>query len=310
MPESKKEYKNTLNLPQTDFPMKADLAKREPAILEKWQQLGLYQKLREQGKGRPNFVLHDGPPYANGPIHLGHAVNKVLKDIVVKSKTFSGFNAAFVPGWDCHGLPIEARVEKKLGKPGEKVEASEFRQACRDYANTQINLQRDAFIRLGISADWAHPYLTMAYHFEAAILRALAQIMQKGHIERGSKPVHWCLACRSALAEAEVEYQDKNSQALDVLFPVQKIEDLASRLGLPVSALSAVAIPIWTTTAWTLPANEAVALNPEVDYVLLEISAGKQLLLAKDLLGAVLLRYGIQNHRILGEVRGEKLEGL
>ena len=187
MSKPKKEYKNTLNLPKTDFPMKAELSKREPAILEQWQKLGLYQRLRAQGKGRKNFVLHDGPPYANGPIHLGHAVNKILKDMVVKSKTFSGFNAAFVPGWDCHGLPIELRVEKMLGKPGHKVEVSQFRQACREYAATQIDLQRAEFKRLGVSADWDHPYLTMDFHFEANILRALAKIIKRGHLERGFK---------------------------------------------------------------------------------------------------------------------------
>jgi len=310
MPESKKEYKNTLNLPKTEFPMKADLAQREPAILEKWQRVGLYQKLREQGKGCPHFVLHDGPPYANGPIHLGHAVNKVLKDIVVKSKTFSGFNAAFVPGWDCHGLPIELRVEKMLGKPGQKVSTKQFRQACREYAATQINLQREAFKRLGVSADWDHPYLTMDSHFEAAILRALAKIIQKGHVERGYKPVHWCLDCRSALAEAEVEYQDKSSPAIDVLFRVLQVGDLAARVGLPVSALSSPAVPIWTTTPWTLPANEAVALNPYLEYAIVAIPQGRQLIIAKSLLEVVMLRYGIQAYSILGEVLGEKLENM
>lgn len=310
MPEPKNEYKNTLNLPKTEFPMKADLAKREPAILEKWQTLKLYEKLREQGKGRKNFVLHDGPPYANGPIHLGHAVNKILKDIVVKSKTFSGFNAAFVPGWDCHGLPIELRVEKKLGKPGQKVTATQFRQACREYAATQIDLQREAFKRLGISADWDHPYLTMDYSFEANILRALAKIIQKGHIERGYKPVHWCLDCGSALAEAEVEYKDKTSIAVDVLFRVKDMQDFAQRLALPISECSSAAIPIWTTTPWTLPANEAVALNPYLEYVVVAYAEGNCLVLAKSLLESAMLRYGITDYRILTEVLGEKLEGL
>ncbi len=307
--ESKKEYKNTLNLPKTDFPMKADLAKREPAILQKWQELKLYQKLREQGKGRENFVLHDGPPYANGPIHLGHAVNKILKDMVIKSKTFSGFNAAFVPGWDCHGLPIELRVEKTLGKPGQKVDAAQFRQACREYATTQINLQREAFKRLGVSADWDHPYLTMDYHFEATILRSLAKIIQKGHVERGFKPVHWCLDCSSALAEAEVEYSDKTSPAIDVLFHVCDPADLAQRLGLPAVEPS-VAIPIWTTTPWTLPANEAVALNPSLEYALVAVPRGAQLIIAKDLLDIVMQRYDLKDYQILAEVRGEKLEHL
>jgi len=308
--EPKKEYKNTLNLPKTDFPMKADLAKREPALLQKWQDLQLYQKLREQGRGRENFVLHDGPPYANGPIHLGHAVNKILKDMVVKSKTLSGFNAAFVPGWDCHGLPIELRVEKTLGKPGHKVSAAQFRQACREYASTQIQLQSEAFQRLGVSADWAHPYLTMNYHFEANILRSLAKIFQKGHLERGFKPVHWCLDCSSALAEAEVEYQDKTSPAVDVLFRVSDLADLAQRLGLPPAELSAAGIPIWTTTPWTLPANEAVALNPFVEYAVVATAHGEQWLLAKPLLETVVQRYQLKDYRILTEVLGEKLEFL
>lgn len=304
------EYKDTLNLPKTEFPMKADLAKREPAILEKWQGLGLYQKLREQGKGRKNFVLHDGPPYANGPIHLGHAVNKILKDMVVKSKTLSGFNAAFVPGWDCHGLPIELRVEKMLGKPGQKVSVNQFRQACREYAATQIDLQREAFKRLGVSADWDHPYLTMDHHFEANILRALAKIIQKGHLERGHKPVHWCLDCGSALAEAEVEYLDKTSPAIDVLFRVQDVAALAQRLNLPAPTLTSVALPIWTTTPWTLPANEAVALNPYVEYVVVATEGPEQLIIAKPLLESTLQRYGLKEPRVLAEVLGEKLENL
>ncbi len=310
MSEPKNEYKNTLNLPKTEFPMKADLAKREPATLEKWQSMQLYQKLREQGKGRKNFVLHDGPPYANGPIHLGTAVNKVLKDMVVKSKTLSGFNAPFVPGWDCHGMPIELRVEKKLGKPGQKVSASEFRQACREFASSQIDLQRTAFKRLGVCADWDHPYLTMDYHFEANILRALSQIIQKGHLERGYKPVHWCLDCSSALAEAEVEYKDKTSPAIDVLFRLREVEAWAESLKLPAADLSSAAIPIWTTTPWTLPANEAVALNPYLDYVVVALPQGECLILAKPLLETAMQRYGVKDYQVLTEVRGETLENL
>jgi isoleucyl-tRNA synthetase len=307
MSEHKKEYKNTLNLPKTEFPMKADLAKREPAILEKWQQMDIYQKLREQGKGRKNFVLHDGPPYANGPIHLGTAVNKILKDMVVKSKTLSGFNAPFVPGWDCHGLPIELKVEKSLGKPGYKVSATQFRQACREFASTQIDIQREAFKRLGVNADWQHPYLTMDFKFEANILRALGKIIQQGHLERGYKPVHWCLDCGSALAEAEVEYVDKTSPAIDVLFRIIDNEDFAKRLGVQTSQLTAAGIPIWTTTPWTLPANEAVALNPNVEYALVNSSHG-QWLVAAPLVEAVMSRYSVSEYSILGQVKGEKLE--
>lgn len=309
MSELKKEYKNTLNLPKTEFPMKADLAKREPAILEKWQQMNVYQKLREQGKGRKNFVLHDGPPYANGPIHLGTAVNKILKDIVVKSKTLSGFNASFTPGWDCHGLPIELRVEKNLGKPGQKVNATQFRQACREFASSQINIQREAFKRLGVNADWEHPYLTMDFKFEANILRALGKIIQQGHLERGYKPVHWCLDCRSALAEAEVEYIDKTSPAIDVLFRVEDIHDFAKRLGIKADQLTSAGIPIWTTTPWTLPANQAVALNPHVEYILVNSSQG-QWVIAKPLLATVMARYEVKEYSILSEIQGEKLEYL
>lgn len=309
MSSVKKEYKQTLNLPKTDFPMKADLAKRESLILEKWQALNIYQRLRQQGKERKHFVLHDGPPYANGPIHLGTAVNKMLKDIVVKSKTLSGFNAAFVPGWDCHGLPIELQVEKKLGKPGQKVSASQFREACRAFATTQINIQREAFKRLGVVANWEHPYLTMDFRFEANILRALAKIIKQGHLERGYKPVHWCLDCASALAEAEVEYADKQSPAMDVLFRVQNLTDLSQRLGGAVK-LTAVAIPIWTTTPWTLPANEAVALNPYIEYAIIDTSQHGQLIVAKPLLESVMLRYGISYYTVLAVFAGEKLENL
>lgn len=307
MTELKKEYKNTLNLPKTEFQMKADLAKREPAILEKWQQMDIYQKLREQGQGRKSFVLHDGPPYANGPIHLGTAVNKILKDIVVKSKSLSGFDASFVPGWDCHGLPIELRVEKKLGKPGQKINAAQFRQACREFASTQIDIQCEAFKRLGVNADWQHPYLTMDFKFEANILRALGKIIQQGHLERGYKPVHWCLDCGSALAEAEVEYIDKMSPAIDVLFRIANNEEFAKRLGIQINQLNAAGILIWTTTPWTLPANEAVALNPAVEYALAS-SAHGQWLIAKPLLETVMHRYGISEYSILSIVQGEKLE--
>ena len=221
-----KQYKDTLNLPKTNFPMKANLPEREPAILEKWINTKLYEKLRAQGKGRKRFVLHDGPPYANSFIHLGTALNKILKDIVVKSKTLAGFDAPFVPGWDCHGLPIELNVEKKIGKPGKKVSVAEFRQACREFAKSQIELQKQGFKRLGVIGDWDHPYLTMDYTFEANILRALSKIIQQGHLERGFKPVFWCLDCSSALAQAEVEYADKTSPAIDVIFKVQDPADL------------------------------------------------------------------------------------
>jgi isoleucyl-tRNA synthetase len=212
------DYKPTLNLPHTEFPMRGNLANREPEMLKAWDEEGLYTKIREACKGRPTFVLHDGPPYANGDIHIGHAVNKILKDIIIKSRTIDGFNARNVPGWDCHGLPIELMVEKKIGKAGVKVDAKTFRQKCREYAAKQVDGQRKDFIRLGVLGDWDKPYLTMDYKFEANIVRSLGKIIEKGHLHKGSKPVHWCLDCGSALAEAEVEYQDKESPAIDVMF--------------------------------------------------------------------------------------------
>jgi isoleucyl-tRNA synthetase len=196
------QYKHTINLPQTDFPMKADLANREPAMQKHWEASGLYQKLRDAARGRPRFVLHDGPPYANGEIHIGHAVNKILKDLVVKSRTMDGYDSPYIPGWDCHGLPIELQVEKKHGRPGQKVDANQFRALCRAFAQSQVDLQRDAFKRLGVLGDWDHPYLTMAPQYEAQQIRAFGKIIRNGHLYKGVKPVYWCLDCRSALAEA------------------------------------------------------------------------------------------------------------
>ena len=301
------DYKATLNLPQTDFPMKANLAQREPARLEAWAQMDLYRRLREQGAGRPLFILHDGPPYANGELHIGHAINKILKDIIVKSKTLSGFDAPYVPGWDCHGLPIELNVEKKVGKPGHKVSAGEFRQHCRDYASKQVALQKADFVRMGVLGDWDHPYLTMDFRFEANIVRALAKIIDRGHLHRGFKPVHWCLDCGSALAEAEVEYQDKVSSAVDVVFPFADQSEAAARLGCDVSG--EIALAIWTTTPWTLPANRGVALSAELDYVLLSVS-GRRVMVAEALAEACAQRFGSESVDIVGRASGAQLEGL
>lgn len=302
-------YKDTLNLPKTEFPMKANLAQREPEILKKWNSLHLYGKLREQGKKHKRFILHDGPPYANGHIHMGTAVNKVLKDIVVKSKTLSGFDAPFVPGWDCHGLPIELNVEKKLGKPGQKVSVVEFRQACRDYASGFIDIQREEFKRLGVIADWEHPYLTMNYSYEADIIRSLASILKNGHLQKGYKPVYWCLDCSSALAEAEVEYKDKTSPAIDVRFRVVDEKEFLSRFKDIATGKGDISVPIWTTTPWTLPANQAVALNPLLEYALVQANE-ERLLIAKDLLENAMQRYGIEKYKELGETLGENLEKL
>jgi isoleucyl-tRNA synthetase len=309
------DYKETLNLPQTKFAMKANLPQREPDFLKQWQALDLYQKIRQQRKGCEKFILHDGPPYANGKIHLGHAVNKILKDIVVKFKTLAGYDAPYVPGWDCHGLPIELNVEKKLGKAGLAIDASVFRRACRDYAQSQINLQRDDFIRLGVMGDWYKPYLTMDFQTEANIIRSLARIYHNGHLQKGFKPVHWCMDCGSALAEAEVEYQDKTSHSIDVAFDVVDTLALTQRFAaeMSIDASDEVSVLIWTTTPWTLPANQAVALAPQLNYVLVccETEQGCcQLLLAESLLAAVMQRYAIKNYHIVAMCLGAKLEGI
>ena len=249
--------------------MRGNLAKREPDMLKQWQETSLYQKIRAASKGRPTFILHDGPPYANGNIHIGHSVNKVLKDIIIKSRTLDGFDAPFIPGWDCHGLPIELNVEKKVGKPGKKIDAKAFRDKCREYAQSQVNAQRDDFIRLGVLGDWENPYLTMDYDVEASIVRTLGKIIDKGHLHKGSKPVHWCLDCGSALAEAEVEYEDKTSAAIDVAFKAVDAEAFFKACGCDNNNLT-VSTVIWTTTPWTLPANMAVSLHPELEYVLVK----------------------------------------
>ena len=309
------EYKQTINLPQTDFPMKADLAQREPAQLARWEEQQIYQRLREVARGRPRFVLHDGPPYANGAIHIGHAVNKILKDIVVKSRSLDGFDAPYIPGWDCHGLPIELQVEKKHGRPGQKLDAKAFRAACRAYAHEQIDLQRADFKRLGVMGDWDRPYMTMAPGFEAQQMRAFGKVIQNGHLYKGVKPVYWCLDCRSALAEAEVEYEDKTSPAIDVGFPVTDNRDLERRLSLDAGALrdTDIELVIWTTTPWTLPANEAVTLRAEFRYVLVDVTTGgvsRRVILAADLLEKCLQRYGAHVSATEFEFEGRALEGL
>jgi len=299
------DYKSTLNLPDTPFPMRGDLARREPGWVQQWQDGKLYERIRDASRGRPKFVLHDGPPYANGDIHIGHAVNKILKDIVVKSKTLSGFDSPYVPGWDCHGLPIEHQVEKKHGK---NIPAAQFRKLCRDFATEQIDRQRKDFIRLGVLGDWMNPYRTMDFKTEADTIRALDAIRRRGYLYQGAKPVHWCLDCRSALAEAEVEYEDRTSPAIDVAFRVHDNAALAKMLRFthiyePVFAV------IWTTTPWTLPANQAVSVNPEFDYVLVHFSAGF-LILARDLAEKCLKAYQIREREIVAEFKGADIENL
>nr|WP_298144369.1 isoleucine--tRNA ligase [uncultured Pseudomonas sp.] len=296
------DYKATLNLPDTQFPMKAGLPQREPQILQRWNEIGLYQKLRAQGEGRPKFVLHDGPPYANGSIHIGHALNKILKDIITRSKTLSGFDAPYVPGWDCHGLPIEHKVETTFGK---NQPADLTRERCRTYAAEQVAEQKEGFIRLGVLGEWDNPYLTMSFANEAGEIRALAQMVEKGFVFKGLKPVNFCFDCGSALAEAEVEYQDKKSDAIDVAFVVEDADKLAAAFGLAALAKPA-SIVIWTTTPWTIPANQALNVHPEFTYALVDVG-DRLLLLAEELVESCLQRYGLQGE-VVATAPGAALE--
>ncbi|WP_431024547.1 isoleucine--tRNA ligase [Halomonas sp. H5] len=298
------DYKHTLNLPETDFPMRGMLPKREPDRVAQWKTLDIYQRLREARQGRELFVLHDGPPYANGSIHIGHAVNKILKDIIVKSKNLAGFDAPYVPGWDCHGLPIEHKVETTHGK---HLPAEEARKLCREYAGEQVQGQLKDFVRLGVIGDWDHPYRTMEYANEAGEIRALADMVEAGFVFKGLKPVNWCFDCGSALAEAEVEYQDKKSDAIDVAFPVEDAERLAAAFGLSELAKPA-AVVIWTTTPWTIPANQALNMHPEFTYAL--VDTGERLLvLAEELVESCLERFGLEGEAI-ATARGEAFDGI
>jgi isoleucyl-tRNA synthetase len=307
------QYKDTLNLPRTEFPMKGDLAQREPLMLQRWTDMDLYGELRRRRAGRRRFILHDGPPYANGEIHIGHAVNKILKDIIVKARGLDGLDAPYVPGWDCHGLPIEHQVEKKLGKPGPDRKA--FRAACREFARAQIERQKADFRRLGVLGDWDRPYLTMDFATEANIVRALGRMIAAGHFVSGVKPVYWCIDCGSALAEAEVEYQDRKSPAIDVCFPVVDRADAARRFGLarPLPAEGDLSVAIWTTTPWTLPANQSVTVHPDYRYALIEYGraeAPDRLIVAESLARQVLQRSGFDHSRVVARAEGRALEGL
>ncbi|EMO4163354.1 isoleucine--tRNA ligase [Morganella morganii] len=300
------DYKNTLNLPETGFPMRGDLAKREPDMLKRWYKEGLYQAIRKAKTGKKTFILHDGPPYANGSIHIGHSVNKILKDIIIKSKGMAGFDSPYIPGWDCHGLPIEHKVEQVIGKPGDKVTPAEFRAACREYAKEQIEGQKEDFIRLGVLGDWDHPYLTMDFKTEAHIIRALAKVIANGHLVKGAKPVHWCTSCASSLAEAEVEYYDKTSPSIDVRFTAADADAVYSKFGVRNDGLP-VSLVIWTTTPWTLPANRAISLNPEFDYQLVRVN-DERLILAADLVESVMKRAGITSWIVENDCKGSDLE--
>ena len=308
-------YKDTINLPKTDFPMRANLAQREPDILDFWNEIDIYQKLRKAGQGKEKWVLHDGPPYANGALHIGHAVNKILKDVIVKSKTLSGYDSPYVPGWDCHGLPIEHEVEKKLGRDVYRQNPGEFRKACRKFASEQIDVQRTGFIRMGVIGDWFNPYLTMNFETEANGIRALAQIMKNGHMMHDLMTVYWCADCASALAEAEVEYFDKKSKSIDVRMAAKNPDAVLDVFDLnPAVGDCAVNAVIWTTTPWTLPANRAIAVHSEFTYSLVKHSInGKQeeyLIIAEELVKLCMLRYGIGDYEAVGKSSGREMLGL
>lgn len=306
------DYKDTLNLPETGFPMRGNLANREPEMLKRWYKEDLYGAIREAKKGNKPFVLHDGPPYANGDIHIGHALNKILKDIIIKSKTLSGFDAPYIPGWDCHGLPIELMVEKKKGKPGQKISAAEFREECRKYAAGQVEGQKESFKRLGIMGEWDKPYRTMDFGTEANIIRALGKIADKGHLLKGFKPVHWCTDCGSALAEAEVEYKDKVSPSIDVRFKAKDDAALLAKFSLNEGheGQGDVSVVIWTTTPWTLPANRAVCMREDLEYVLIQVEGDnpERIIVASELAKDVMDRAGIEHFHNLGFAKGADLE--
>ncbi|MEO6292693.1 MAG: class I tRNA ligase family protein, partial [Burkholderiaceae bacterium] len=295
------DYRSTLNLPDTPFPMRGDLPKREPGWVKSWEDKGIYKKLRDVRAGKPKFVLHDGPPYANGQIHIGHAVNKVLKDMIVKARQLDGFDATYVPGWDCHGLPIENAIEKLYGRnlPRDEVQAK-----SRAFATEQIAGQMADFKRLGVLGEWDNPYRTMDFANEANEIRALKRIMERGFVYRGLKPVYWCFDCGSSLAEFEIEYADKKSQTLDVAFQCAEPEKLAAAFGLDKLSKDAFAV-IWTTTAWTIPANQALNLNPELEYALVDTERGL-LILAAVLVEKCLARYKLEG-TVLATTLGKNL---
>ncbi|HVT02374.1 MAG TPA: isoleucine--tRNA ligase, partial [Thermoanaerobaculia bacterium] len=299
----KKDYKKTLNLPQTDFAMKANLPLNEPKRLEKWDAMDLYGEIRERSAGKEKFVLHDGPPYANGRIHIGHALNKILKDFVVKSRTMMGYDSPYVPGWDCHGLPIEHKVDKDLGSKKKDLSAAEFRRACRDFAAKWVAIQREDFERLGVLGDWEHPYLTMSYDYEATIADALGRFFERGLVYKGLKPVHWCTSCQTALAEAEVEYSDHDSPSVYVRFETSRAT--AELLGVPTD-LPLYAV-IWTTTPWTLPANLAIALRPEFEYAVVQRPDGYHII-ASDLLKTVAPKFGWDDPKVVQTFPGSAIE--
>jgi isoleucyl-tRNA synthetase len=298
-------YKDTLNLPQTVFPMKAKLAKREPEQLKAWEDENLYAQIRAASKGRQQFILHDGPPYANGHIHIGTALNKILKDIIVRSRQMAGFDAVYVPGWDCHGLPIEHNVDKKLGKQKKNMAQDEFRKRCRIYAEEFIDIQRDEFKRLEVFGEWEDPYLTMSYDYEATIARECCKFALDGSLFRSKKPIHWCCSCNTALAEAEIEYQDETSPSIYVRF--RFTDDLKPVI--PELEGRDAYVVIWTTTPWTIPANLAVALHPDFTYAAVDVGDNKAYILASELVETCMQSFGIEEYRVLAEFKASDLEG-
>ena len=301
-----KDYKATLNLPATPFPMKAQLSKREPEILKQWEEIRLYDRIRERARGREKFILHDGPPYANGNIHLGTALNKILKDIIVKSRFMEGLDSTYVPGWDCHGLPIEHQVDKMLGARKKGLSLVEVRQACREYAARYIEVQKAQFKRLGVLGDWEHPYLTMSNEYVAQIVRELGKMASRDNVYRGRKPIYWCADCRTALAEAEVEYHDHTSPSIYVLFPLRS----APPEGLESLPEGNTYVLIWTTTPWTLPANLAIAFHPDFSYAAVRVADGRVLVMAEERIPQVMEAAGIREFEKLGSVPGSRWEGL
>ena len=300
------DYKKTLNLPKTKFPMKGNLVNKEPEILERWEKENLYETIRELSKGRPRYMLHDGPPYANGNIHMGTAFNKVLKDIIIKSKQMAGFDVPYVPGWDCHGLPIEHKVDGELGAKKREMTQAEVRGHCRRYAEKYIDIQRNEFKRLGVLGEWDRPYLTMNYPYEATIVREFGKFALNGSLVRSKKPIYWCTSCKTALAEAEVEYEEHTSPSIFVKFPM--ISDFAALD--PVFEGKQVSVVIWTTTPWTLPANLAIALHPDLPYVAVETFENEVMILAEGLLDECMETFGIDSHKILKTLRAGDLENL
>ena len=298
------DYKKTLNLPATQFPMKASLVKREPEQLKAWEQVGLHDTIRRNSRGREKFILHDGPPYANGHIHIGTALNKILKDFIVRSRQMAGFDAVYVPGWDCHGLPIEHNVDKEIGARKAEMSQTEVRALCRSYAEKFIDIQREEFKRLGVMGDWDDPYLTMKFPYEAVIARECCRFAMNGSLFRSKKPIHWCCSCKTALAEAEIEYMDERSPSIFVRFPV--IDPLDADF--PALAGKPVFVVIWTTTPWTLPANLAVALHPEFVYAAVETAGGEVLIMARDLVDRCMAAFGMDGHRVLCEIDAGRLE--